>query len=78
MTTHEAVAIIAQLDLVPKRSTFHAHNPRIDDRGRGIVEITTDASAVTIGAWFSQVGAMMVRHEQVPGQSWAVCWFDWR
>lgn len=77
MTTNEAKAIAAQLGLVPRRAHLSIHNVATDDRGRGVMEVVTDASQQTLSAWLKQVGAMVTRVEDVPGRLHSVIWFDW-
>lgn len=77
MTPQEALALMAQISLVPKRSHFEAHNLHVDEAGRASVEIITDASQPTISRWFEQTGACVTRLESVPSVKTRVVWFDW-
>jgi len=78
MTQHEAVAILAQLSLVPKRTPLAVHNLTVDDKGRASVEVITEATQPTISRWFEQTGAMVTRVESVPFYEARVVWFDWK
>lgn len=78
MTSQEAVAILAQLDLVPKRSHFEAHNAHVDEKGRGVVEIVTDASPGTVMRWFDMVGAWVGKMEHLRTVKGQLVTFDWK
>lgn len=77
MTEYEATAIIAQLELVRKNSHYEAHNPRVDEKGRGLVEIVTTADQPSISRWFKQVGCMVTRVQSLPNTMTRLVWFDW-
>ena len=78
MTKDEAIAIAVQLELVRKRCYFAWQNARVDEKGRGLIDVITDATQPTVSGWFEQTGAMLTRFEQIPGQIFIECWFDWK
>lgn len=78
MTQHEAVALLAQIDLIPKRKHFEAHNLAVDSAGRASVEIVSDASPGTICRWFDDVGAWVSRIENIRNVKGQRVTFDWK
>lgn len=78
MTKSEAIEIAVLLELVRKRCSFAWQNARIDDKGRAMIDVITNASQPTITEWFKQTTCCVTRVEQIPGQIWQTVWFDWK
>lgn len=78
MKPHEVTALMAQMSLVPKRVPVTFHNARVDDKGRGTVEIVSDATQPTISRWFDQIGAVVTRVESIPFHPARLIIFDWK
>lgn len=78
LTVESARDLLAQVDRVPKNRQFAYRNLTIDEKGRGVVVVMTNAAPESIMRWFSEAGGMVTRIERNPKETGYICWFDWK
>lgn len=78
LTQESAVALLVQVELVPKLRRFTYRDVTVDEAGRGSCVVTTNAAPERIQHWFSEAGAVVVQMERNPRETGYLVTFDWK